>query len=68
MRAVVVILAIVVVVAVVAWMFLGRRRPERAARAHGERITVEERPADAAAEDQRADVGDAGTDRPGPPG
>jgi hypothetical protein len=67
MTAVVVILAIVVVVTVVAWMFLGRRRPERAARAEVGRVTPEERPADAGAEDQRADVGDAETGRPGPP-
>jgi hypothetical protein len=66
MTVVVVILAIVVVVAVVAWMFLGRRRPERAARGAGGRVTPEERPADAGAEDQRADVGDAGTGGPGP--
>jgi len=67
MTAVVVILAVVVVVAVVAWMFFGRRRPERAASVDGGRATVQERPADAAAEDQRADVGDASTGRPGPP-
>jgi hypothetical protein len=67
MTAVVVIVAIVVVVAVVAWMFLGRRRPERAASGDAGRVTPEERPADAGAEDQRADVGDAETGRPGPP-
>jgi len=65
--AVVVILAIVVVVAVVAWMLFGRRRPERAASVGGGRARVEARPADAAAEEQRTDVGDAGTGRAGPP-
>ena len=64
---IVVVAAVVVVLAVVAWMIFGRRRPERAARTDGGRATVEERPADASAESQRPQTGDASPGRPGPP-
>jgi hypothetical protein len=72
---VVVVATIVAVGAIVGWMLFSRQHPGRAATAAGgvsaprrlsdDPAKVVDRPADAGAEDQTADVGDA---RPGPPG
>jgi hypothetical protein len=74
---IVVMVSAVVVLALLGWMWFGRKRPDRASagaegvsaprRTNDYPSTIVDRPADAGAEDQDVGVGDARPGAPGPP-